>query len=259
MTEKEFHKAAIALHRQRLETLEKSEKVLEKVTETEREFHVPNITVLGDFPKNQYVSNEITEKVGVVLHHSAGWDDARKMYHIWANDTQGRVSTAFGITDKGEIIQGFDGIKHWGFAIYVNAKSNQINAKYKTRAHQYFLERRYVQVEICNWGWLTKKDGKYYSWANVEVPEEKVIHYPNGYRGAKYYEKYTDAEVEAVRNLLLWLNRTYEIPIKYHADMFEISEYALQGGEGIWAHTSFRTDKSDIHPQPNLIEALQSI
>lgn len=263
MTEKEYHAKAIQLHQARLATLEsENEKrcgTPEIVTETQRDFHVPNIIKLDDFPANQYVSGEETNKVGVVLHHSAGWDDARKMYRIWANDKLGRVSTAFGVTDNGEIIQGFDGVKHWGFAIYVNSKSNKIDSKYKTRSHQYFLERRYIQLEICNWGWLKKKGDKFYSWANVEVPADKVQVYEKGYRGAKYFEKYTDAEVEAVRNLLLWLNRTYQIPVQYNPDMFDISEKALNGGDGVWAHTSFRTDKSDIHPQPNLIDALKEV
>ena len=41
--------------------------------------------------------------------------------------------------------------------------------------------------------------------------------------------------------------------------MFETNEKALKGYHGVWTHTSYRTDKSDCHPQPELIEMLKNI
>ena len=41
--------------------------------------------------------------------------------------------------------------------------------------------------------------------------------------------------------------------------MWEVSAEALKGKQGVWSHTSFRFDKSDIHPQPEIIEMLKSL
>ena len=41
--------------------------------------------------------------------------------------------------------------------------------------------------------------------------------------------------------------------------MWDISDKALAGEAGVWTHVSFRTDKSDCHPQPELIQMLKSL
>jgi len=220
--------------------------------------------LINDFPKNQYVSDEATEKVGVVLHHSAGSDNARLMYEWWKNDTQGRVATAFAIEDDGTVYQGFP-VQNWGFAIYVNAKTNRVHTDFKTGVHQVFLEKRYVQLEICNYGYLTKKGNKFYAYTNREIPKEKVYEYDSPFRGKRYWERYTVQEIEAIGELLVWLNQEHGISVRYNPDMFDwentysTSLNALKGGEGVWSHTSFRTDKMDIHPQPDLIEKLKQV
>jgi hypothetical protein len=40
---------------------------------------------------------------------------------------------------------------------------------------------------------------------------------------------------------------------------FEYQSLANEGGEGIWSHTNFRKDKSDVYPHPKLIEMLKSL
>ena len=37
------------------------------------------------------------------------------------------------------------------------------------------------------------------------------------------------------------------------------SDEAKSGTPGVWSHTSFRPDKSDVHPQPELIQMLKII
>ena len=41
--------------------------------------------------------------------------------------------------------------------------------------------------------------------------------------------------------------------------MFHVSMSALKGVSGIYGHCSFRPDKTDIHPQPDMIEMLEKI
>jgi hypothetical protein len=62
-----------------------------------------------------------------------------------------------------------------------------------------------------------------------------------------------------VRKLLIFWNERYGIPLDYNQDMWALSSKALSGQDGVWTHVSFREDKSDCHPQPELIEMLKSL
>jgi len=214
-----------------------------------------------NFPGNQFVK-KVTEKKVFLLHHSAGWDNARGMFNDWARDRQGRVATAYGITDDGSIYSGFDASKYYAYAIYVHSKNNHLPDRlkqFKTKHQDILLNKQAIQVEICNWGWLKEKCGKYYSWADIEVAPEKVFFYPEGYRGHQFYEAYTQAEIDALERLIIYHAIKDGIPVKYNPDMWNISERAIRGAEGIWSHTSYRTDKSDVHPQPELVSMLMRL
>jgi len=222
----------------------------------------PNIKVNKiDFPGNQYVQKE-TKKRTFIIHHSAGWDNARNMFHHWKEDKQGRVATAYGITDNGNIFHGFDASKYYAYAIYINSRHNYLPEKlnkFKTHKHDTLLNSQAIQCEICNWGGLTEKNGKFYSWAAVEVPADKVVFYPEKFRGYHWFEKYTDNEIKALEKLIIYHAIKDNIPVTYNPDMWDISERAIRGAEGIWSHVSYRTDKSDAHPQPELVSMLMRL
>ena len=42
-------------------------------------------------------------------------------------------------------------------------------------------------------------------------------------------------------------------------DEWNISKKALQGTPGIWYHVNFHKQKSDLHPQPEIIEMLKGL
>lgn len=223
-------------------------------------FEKPNIIQVA-FPDNQYVKEQ-TEKVGWVLHHTAGSQEGKSVYDTWAMDKQGRVGTAYVINRDGTISSGFDAQKYWSHAIGLTVNGNNLPAnlsKYHTFDNNVFLNKRYIQIELCSWGCLTEKNGKFITWANREVKLENVITYETPFRTFKHYERYTVEQIEALRKLILWHNSEFGLSKKYNEDMWDISEKALQGSEGIWGHTSFRTDKSDLHPQKEILEMLQSL
>jgi len=96
--------------------------------------------------------------------------------------------------------------------------------------------------------------------ANTSIaPIPNVQVYKNGFRGFYGFEKYTDAQIEAVRELLVYWNERYKIPLDYNEDMWALSNKAIAGQTGVWSHVSYRKDKSDCHPQPELIEMLKSL
>ncbi len=85
------------------------------------------------------------------------------------------------------------------------------------------------------------------------------IYYEEGYRGYKYFPKYTEKQIASLKKLLLYWCDRYDIPTTYNEDIWDINKRALSGERGIFLHTSFRDDKSDLHPDPALIKMLKSL
>ncbi len=215
-----------------------------------------------NFPGNQYVNKKTVTKKTFIIHYSSGWDNARGMYNGWAKDRLGRVATAYGLEDSGKIYRGFDASKYYGYAIYLHSPDNHLPKnlqQFKTKKHDIFLNSQAIQVEVCNWGWLREKNNKCFSWTGVEVPGEKIIFYPNTYRGQKFFERITDAEIQSLQVLIMYHAIADDLRLNYNQDMWDISERAIRGAEGIWSHTSYRTDKLDIHPQAELVSMLMRV
>jgi hypothetical protein len=200
-----------------------------------------------DFQQDNYFKEQ-SSKNQIVLHHTAGRDNARGMYNYWG-DSNTKIATCVGIQDDGNVYQGFHS-SYWGYHLGVSGNT---------------LDKRSVAIEICNWGGLKKKNGKYYAWpddySSVTVPEEKVIEYPQGFRGFKYYERYTIEEIKSLRLLILLWAEDYNICLNYNSDMWQKNDRALTGENGIWTHVSYRDaqEKQDCHPQPELITMLKKL
>lgn len=196
------------------------------------------------FSESQYYKEEFP-KNQVVIHHTVSGSNAVRVFDGWSAN-QERVATAFVIAGDGLIHQGFSS-RYW--AHHLGTKN----------ANNTALNRSSVAIEVCNWGGLTKKDGKYYSAFNSEVPASQVIDYEKKWRGYQYFHKYTAPQIESLRQLIVYLCDTYKIPKTYIPTMWDINNDALAGHKGVYTHVSYRTDKSDMHPQPELIEMLKNL
>ena len=105
----------------------------------------------------------------------------------------------------------------------------------------------------------TKKGDKFYNYVNGEVPSDEVCELTETFRGYKYYHNYTDAQIESVRQLLLYWGKVYKIPLDYNEDIFTLTPRAYKGEKGIFTHNSVRPDKVDIYPHPKMIEMLKTL
>lgn len=210
-----------------------------------------------DFPDNQYKRTQ-TKKNQIVLHHTVSGQGVDGDISWW-RQTTARIGTAIIIGWDGKIYQCFSS-KYWAYHLGIK---NSSNVK---------LNKGSIGIEIDSWGGLTEHKGKWYpsKWnselkkneamTNAKpIPKNRVVFYENGYRGFKAYERYSNKQIEAVRKLLVYWGKVYNIPLTYHEDMFEVSNKALNGESGIWSHTSFRSDKSDVHPQKSLIKMLKGL
>ena len=215
--------------------------------------------VQADFPEHQYYPQE-QKKNQIVLHHTASGRGVSGDIAWWKSDAI-HVATCVLIAHDGTIVQCFSS-KFW--AHHLGVKSAFLKSKgfsdYYNR--NILLNQKSVAIEVDNWGGLTqatKTDGAWYSYTGKIIADKDVVIYDTPFRGYKGFERYTDAQIESVRQLLVFWRDRYDISLAYNDDMWDISQRALSGENGVWTHCSFRPDKSDIHPQKEMIEMLKSL
>lgn len=167
-------------------------------------------------PENEYYPAEYDKKT-IVLHHTAGSHRPDWVISAWDRDqTKGgkplRVATQFVIGGKstrdgntdwdGKIVEAFP-VKSWAHHLGTkNSNNTQLN-------------KMAIGIEICNYGPLTKSaDGNYFTYVNSRVPEEDVVDLGKNWRGYRYYQKYTDAQIESVKFLIEKYSEEFNIDIK---------------------------------------------
>lgn len=192
---------------------------------------------VASFPKQHYFST-MQRKTQIVLHHTAG-GSAMSAINWWKtrNDGKGTVATPYVIERNGDIYQLFNAFQ-WAHHLGVAGKSN--------------LDKQSIGIELVCFGALQLQNAQ----------GKEIIDYGiQGYRGSRYFEKYTNAQMESLSLLLPILSTFAGIPIKKapYKNLFEVSADALAGKPGLYTHAAYRPDKSDCHPQPELVEMLASL
>ena len=205
---------------------------------------------------------EITNKKVIVLHHTAGGPSAINVISgAWEHDKNAAgdklaVATSYVIggnlstdpTMDGKIFQAFDDAY---YAHHLGCKT----------ANNLALNKQSIGIEICNWGPILFKAGKYLTYVGTELNANEVYKLNKPFRGYTYYHEYTDKQIESVKQLLISLSIKHRINIKkvWNLLSFELSKDALAGASGLWCHTSYRADKFDISPSPKIIAMLNSL
>ena len=183
------------------------------------------------------------DKNQVILHHTVSGPGITGDLNTWKKFNS-HIATCMIIDRDGTINQLFSS-RYWGWHTGTGKKT---------------LDQHSIGIELDNWGQLTEKNGDLYAtYGNkVDVP---TTFYPKGFRGFQIYESYTEAQIRAVGELILLWHNTYGISLDYNEDMWDVSEDALNGADGVWAHVSLRPapQKFDCHPQPELIKMLKTL
>lgn len=236
------------------------------VTESEEygieESTLDNLTIARDprykfiyFPENQYIKERIDNKLQIVLHHTVSGDKGGVAGDIkWWRDKGERIATAFIISRRGEIYQLFN-TDFW--AHHLGIKSNFIQQQ-GTNESNNFLNQHSIGIEIDSWGGLVRYEGAWYPTLmdndgdlqsfepirNAETVTNVQVYnsnngYPKGFRGFFGFERYTNEQINAVRDLILSL--TYnnidknseikgfpKISLNYQKDIWDIN-YDVNG------------------------------
>jgi N-acetyl-anhydromuramyl-L-alanine amidase AmpD len=199
------------------------------------------------------------------IHHTAGWDNPYNTINSWNRDDRGRVATQYvlgGLNIKGNtkhdgtVVECFpDGYIGW----HLGKVGNFNASKYS------------VGIELNNFGYVKLKNGKYYNYVGSEVPSDQVVDLGYKFRGYQYWHKYSDAQIESLRKLILHIKDIYptidiskglieELETKSAHDAFEFNSDAYNGRVyGMWTHTNVRKDKFDCFPQQELVDMLKSL
>lgn len=195
---------------------------------------------------NQYF-NEPQPKRQIVLHHTASGDIVQNVVHGWQISTV-KVGTAYLIDRSGQIFKTFED-NAWAWHLGMQHPRNTI------------ANQQSIGIELTNWGYLTKVGDKFFNYVNREVPQSGVITYTIPFKSCRYFQAYTPAQIAAFRELILMLAEKYNIPTHYQGydNLFKLSNKAIRGQKGIFTHNSYRLDKTDLHPQPEIIEMLKNL
>ena len=195
---------------------------------------------------------EASDKTQIYLHHTAGNGNAEGVARYW-NSNDSRIATAFVVGENGTIVQCFSS-KHWAWHLGIDSQD------FATRGLPYKnLNKLSVGIEVCNWGMLKEKNGKFYNYVKGEINPSYVTTLETPYKGYKHWYRYTDAQIEATRQLVVYLCETYGIPKDYRKEIWGLDVEAFKGSKGIYTHNSVRKDKADIYPCPRMIKMLESL
>jgi N-acetyl-anhydromuramyl-L-alanine amidase AmpD len=221
------------------------------------------------YPLNQgqYVTANNTP-IGICLHHTVSAGSPYMVVDGWNLDNRGAVGTHFVI---GGIALNGDNTHDGTIIQCVNLKDivYHLNTTRmgKSTDHNYNANRLYIGIEICAYGCLTEKNGRYYTMdgANREVPAEYVEILPTPWRTFKYWHKYSPKQIEATINLIKELNTKLNLGIskatleKEVSSICDLSWEAQAFQRKLTSHSSFEDGKFDIYPSFNLLSALKSM
>lgn len=199
---------------------------------------------------SQYVKQQ-TNKDKIFLHFTAGGKSASKTIGSWGSDEL-KISTAYVIdAENGKAYEAFHP-DYWGWHLGVKGTNGA-------------LDKKSIGIEMCCFGPLKKVGEKYYAWPNdwkKEVPVDEVYELETPFRSFKYYQAYTDAQLDTLEKLLEYLIENYNIPVQKNFDMswFEyMPDLVSKKTAGLWTHVNCRKDKFDSYPDHRLLELLNRL
>lgn len=233
------------------------------------------VDIWQPLPVGEYIQGELIDKIGVCLHHTVSQGSPRAVVNGWVGDNRGAVGTHFviGGIDKygsdqydGKILQCMR-LEDWAHHILTKRMGFSNN-------HNNRVNKAYIGIEICSLGALKREGDKFFDLSGgIEVRKEEVVTLDIPFRSYKYWHRYTDKQIEAVKRLLielravLGLDYSSSIPKEGHG-WFDLDWHALATGSA-WApslsprtlttHTNFEYGKFDCYPQAELVQMLKEL
>lgn len=228
-------------------------------TRKSEEVITPRPSVNYDIPINtQYKLNpnqfikQVFEKTQIFIHYTAGGPNARNVINHW-NSNESQIATAYIIDGQDATVYECYSPDYWSYHLGIKGTKGR-------------LDKASIGIEVCAYGPLKLKDGKYYAWpddySSVEIPDEDVYKLDRDFRGFNHYESLTDDQILSLEKLLEFLIVKYKIKVQKSFDYswFDYNESVIKNTlPGIWTHTTVRKDKCDLYPDNRVIEMLNRL
>jgi N-acetyl-anhydromuramyl-L-alanine amidase AmpD len=193
---------------------------------------------------NNYFA-ENTNKIRVCLHHTVS-NPLCQAGDIATFIATRNVATQYIIGGNGEILRLFPN-NFWAHHLGLRTANNtQMN-------------RETIGIELDAWGPLTFKNGKYFNAYNRELTGNcKIEKLAKPFRKFTFFTEYTDAQIDSLAFLLKFLHVEHKIPMEglNRTLNFEVCDFQRPG---IYSHSNFRADKSDVYPATKLIGMLKML
>lgn len=164
---------------------------------------------------DEYYHNKYKKSI-IYLHHTAGSHRPDWVSNMWNKDSNSdgsirHIGTSFIVGGKSTR----NGDSTWDGIIVRCFPEEKWAWHLGVKGTKGMFDKISVGIEICNYGQLTKgKDGLYYTYVNSVVPEEDVIDLGYQFRSHRYYHKYTDKQIDSVKNILIYLSDKFNINLR---------------------------------------------
>jgi N-acetyl-anhydromuramyl-L-alanine amidase AmpD len=172
----------------------------------------------------------------IVLHHTVG-GTAMSTFDWWRKeDPPRRAVSPLMIEKTGKIYELFDH-NYWAYHL-------------KMPGTRGVHDKRSIGIGIVTEGPLKEFEGRLYCFDRISPRTEfKGDFYDHGsnWRGSRYYDAYSEKQIDALISLIDYLCEVYGIPRRTPADHLSYNP-DLREYKGIIGHHHVRADKSDIHP-----------
>ncbi len=233
----------------------------ESILDTDREQY-ENWIESYHLPENEYVDKETSKKF-IVNHHTAGRENPYKTIDHWAEDNRGRVGTNYvigGISTDGTNIN-YDGK-------ILRSINDEYYGWHIGPGGSFYLKEHSLSIELCSAGGLRNVNGVWRTWFNEKVEDSQVCELKKPFRGYRAFQKYSEEQLKSLKAVWIYLANKHDIDIRKgmqswllnNQNAFEWNIEAYSGKvEGMLNHTNLRKDKSDMFPQPELLDLIRSI
>ena len=211
-------------------------------------------------PRNEYLNGKYKNEY-IILHHTAGWDDPKQVIDCWGRDSLGRVATEFVVGGQ----RCTDGRNIYDGQIYRSyPEGNQ--AYHIGSSGSSYMNTHSVGIELCNMGWVLNNK----TYTNALVRADQIVRLKEPFRGYVCWHKYSDKQLQALRELLLYISKRdnidlhkgiYQwIKLEGASKAFDFHQDAYNGKtRGLVTHANIRKDKFDVSPQPELVDMILTL
>lgn len=200
---------------------------------------------------------QVIKKTQIFWHHTAGTNADGAI--AWWNQTPEHVGVAYVIDRDGTIYEVFDP-KCWAYHLGIPASKGGDGKD----------DQDSIGIEIVSAGWVNKEiDGTFTFYplfpnksGGQKIPASDVwdLGEGNEWRGYRYFQKYSDKQIDSLINLTKKLVEDFGIEIQPSLKDFWVynKDVITKHLPGLWSHTTVLMEKSDIIPQKDFIQKVIS-